>query len=74
MNGITKVNVLNFKIHESKEALSSKEKFEYDNVFLRRLIDNSIINTFGILEASKIQYECNLDQYTKAFQVKTTQK
>ena len=66
-------NPLKFKILHNKEDRFPKEKFEYDTVFLRKLIDNSIINTFGILEASKIQYELNLNN-KKDFEIKTTKK
>jgi len=73
MKGSDEVISLDFTIHESREGLDQKN--EYDNDFLRKLIDNSVINTFGILEASKIQYELILkNPPSKEFQMNTTKK
>lgn len=73
MKGCDEVISLDFSIHESKEGQQTKN--EYDHDFLRRLIDNSVINTFGILEACKIQYEVILNNSaSKEFQMRTTKK
>ena len=63
---------LSLRVHEGKEAL--KENNDYDNYFLRKLVDNSLINTFGILEASKIQYDLQTTGNLKDFQIKSLKK
>ena len=66
------VTFLDFRLYESNEGKEAKN--DYDHDFLRRLIDNSLINTFGIIDASKIQYELILKSHSIDFQIKTTKK
>ena len=73
MKEFDKVVSVEFRIHESKEG--SLQKSEYDHDFLRKVIDNSVINTFGILEACKIQYDIIINNpNSRDFLLRTNKK